>query len=261
MPRARVLLVDDDASMRRFVAMALEDRDIDLTCAASVQEALAFLGQHGPVQLLITDLMMPGASGADLLRALAGAPALRGSARVVVLSAGLAGTQDGELAGLDVWRSLRKPVSLAELVACVDAALGGAGSGGPVGPGGSAAAPGAGSQPLPALLPAQAQALASHFGGDRGLFVAYHASCLREFPNDIARGEIAVAACDGPALRRLAHSLKSVLSTLGYEAPSALARRLEDVASASGWDAAAVALWHSLRRALAELSAAEDRGG
>lgn len=62
MNRPRVLLVEDDPSLRRFVALALDELDIQLLRCASVAEAVEVLSQ-GPVRLVLTDLMMPGESG------------------------------------------------------------------------------------------------------------------------------------------------------------------------------------------------------
>jgi HPt (histidine-containing phosphotransfer) domain-containing protein len=61
----------------------------------------------------------------------------------------------------------------------------------------------------------------------------------------------ALAAADLPALRRLAHSLKSVLQTLGHDAASAQARQLEADAAAGRSEAA--------QQGWARLGAALDR--
>ena len=67
-----------------------------------------------------------------------------------------------------------------------------------------------------------------HFAGDRALFLAYRASCVAQFTNDLRQGDDACARADAPALRRLAHSLKSVLLTLGQPEASERARQLID---------------------------------
>lgn len=118
----RVLLVEDDATLRRFVAMALEDMPIDLVQCDAVAPALALLAQD-PFVLVLTDLMMPGESGFDLLEHLHRTPALRGRARVAVLSAGLTPEVREQLADMEVWRMLSKPVSVGTLVACVQDAI------------------------------------------------------------------------------------------------------------------------------------------
>lgn len=241
MNRPRVLLVDDDPSIRRFVALALEDLPIELTEAGSVREARETLAGGARFALIVTDLMMPGETGLDLLQHLADHPAQRGGARLAVFSAGLNAATQTRLAGFDVWRQLSKPISVLELEGCVREALGEA-------PGGAERAP---TDAAPTGLGAEAEAaIHRHFAGDRALFLAYRASCIAQFEADIRAGAAALAQGDMPALHRLAHSLKSVLATLGNAEGSAVARQLEDVAGRA--DAAASApLWQSLRDHLA----------
>lgn len=205
----RILLVDDDASMRRFVALALEELPIRLECVDSVAKALATLRGAPSPAVLITDLMMPGESGLDLLVALSGEPQLHAGTRLVVLSAGLDASTASQLGALGVWRQLRKPVSVAELENCVRDALAL----------GEAAGATPGSTGAGSLSAAEQQAVERFFGGDAALFLAYRASCLGQFANDVAEGDRALAQADTPALARLAHSLKSVLVTLGRAAP------------------------------------------
>jgi len=234
----RVVLVDDDASIRRFVELALEELPIELVPCASVAEArLALL--DGPAALLITDLMMPGETGFDLLQELAEQPALRGPARLAVFSAGINAATRERLSALGVWRELDKPVSLAALEACVAEAVGLSVH--------AQAAPGAA---LPGgLSAAERSAIDAGFGGDAGLFQAFREEARAQFAHDLAEGDRALAAADWPALRRLAHSLKSVLTLLGDEAAAGAARSLESAAAAA--DAAACRThWPPLRAAL-----------
>jgi DNA-binding NtrC family response regulator len=69
MSRNRILVVDDDASLRRIVEMQLEEAGYDVTTAADGRQALSVLDESAPA-LVITDLKMPGMSGLDLLRKL-----------------------------------------------------------------------------------------------------------------------------------------------------------------------------------------------
>jgi CheY-like chemotaxis protein len=233
--RPRVVVVDDDASIRRLVEMALETLPVELVLCASVPAARAALRER-TADLLITDLMMPGETGVDLLHSLQADPALRGNARLAVFSAGLDAARRAELQALGVWRLIDKPVSTLALEDCVCEALG-------LTPdaGADAAEPAA-----PADDDADAQAAAAHFGGDVALFRAFRDGCLAQFPLDRAAGDAACAAGDTAALRRVAHNLKSVLRLLGHDPASRLAARLEQ--SAADADAVtAKALWASLR--------------
>lgn len=229
----RVVVVDDDAAIRRLVELALEGLPIELVPCASAPAARAVLRER-EAALLITDLMMPGETGVDLLRSLQADAGLRGSARLAVFSAGLDPARRAELQALGVWRLLDKPVSTLALEACVCDALS------------LEADAGVDAPPVPADDDADAQAAAAHFGGDMALFRAFRDGCLAQFPLDRAAGDAACATGDGAALRRVAHNLKSVLRLLGLEPASRLAARLEQAAA----DADAVtahALWASLR--------------
>lgn len=238
----RVLLVDDDPLVRRFVSMVLEALDIELVLAASVDEAVAVL-RAAPVRVLLTDLMLPGRSGLDLLQQLADEPPLRGAARVVVLSAGLTQPMQERLDAFDVWRRLIKPVSVTQLEACVreaveqpDAPLRDA-----------AGTPGSGADPQ--LDDAESAAVARHFAGDRGLFIAFRDSSLPQLALDMAAGRQALAAGDATTLRHLAHNLKSVLTMLGRADAAEIARTLEhELAAGASPDAGA--LWQRLHDVL-----------
>jgi CheY-like chemotaxis protein len=240
-----VLLVEDDPSMRRFVGMALDELDIELLQCASVAEAVEALSQ-APVALILTDLMMPGESGFGLLQRLQQSPPLRGGARVAVLSAGLTGPVREQLGELGVWRTLSKPVSVGVLEACVKDALS---HDLPTGAATDGVAPDAAEIAVDGPDSGSAHAVAEYFEGDLELFRAYRAACLAQFPHDIQDGDAASAAADLQALRRLAHSLKSVLLALGDPQWSARAQELEDTSHA-GVLVAAQQQWATLRAQL-----------
>jgi len=61
----RILLIDDDASVRRTVQRMLRSAGYDVHAVGSGDEGLAHLESH-PVDLLITDVMMPGLSGFEV---------------------------------------------------------------------------------------------------------------------------------------------------------------------------------------------------
>jgi DNA-binding NtrC family response regulator len=64
---ATVLLVDDEADVRRLVGRILLRTGYTLLEASDADEALRISEQHGgPIDLLLTDVVMPGLSGCDL---------------------------------------------------------------------------------------------------------------------------------------------------------------------------------------------------
>lgn len=246
-PRPRVLLVEDDPSIRRFVALALEESAVELLTCETVGEALGLLDQGG-IALVITDLMLPGESGLGLVERLAQWPERIGRAKVVVFSAGITTEVEERLRSLQVWRMLRKPASVLDLDACVSEAL--ALWSQPDGADATREAAGETNPPSANdTKSAEAQAIATHFAGNAPLFRAYRISCHAQFPHDQAAGDAAAAAGDAGALRRLGHSLATVLLTLGRPADSALARALETAAETQG-AAAATALWQQLKERL-----------
>ncbi|MBI3697000.1 MAG: sigma-54-dependent Fis family transcriptional regulator [Acidobacteria bacterium] len=67
MRKGRILVVDDDESLRRVTQVQIGQIGYDVRTAASGHEALAIL-QQAPQDLVITDLQMPGTSGLELLK-------------------------------------------------------------------------------------------------------------------------------------------------------------------------------------------------
>ena len=67
MSNRRILVVDDDASLRRVTQVQLEDEGYTVAVAASGEEAQVILTRK-PQDMVITDLSMPGISGVDLLK-------------------------------------------------------------------------------------------------------------------------------------------------------------------------------------------------
>jgi DNA-binding NtrC family response regulator len=64
-----VLVVEDEAYVRDSLGELLRARGFDVHLAATVEEALGCLGS-APVDLVLTDLRMPGADGLELIRRL-----------------------------------------------------------------------------------------------------------------------------------------------------------------------------------------------
>ncbi len=65
--REHILIVDDEEMIRSLLSSALEQENYVCTQASNVDEAFIILGEH-PVDLVISDIMMPGRSGVELLR-------------------------------------------------------------------------------------------------------------------------------------------------------------------------------------------------
>jgi len=114
--KPRILLADDNADMREHVSRIL-GADYDVATARDGREALELIRRHAP-DLLLSDVMMPGLDGLDLLQAVR-AEAQTHTLPVIFLSA-RAGEEmrlEGLHAGADDY--LVKPFTAAELRARV----------------------------------------------------------------------------------------------------------------------------------------------
>ncbi len=115
---ARVLLADDNADMREYLQRLLQGR-YQVTAVADGQAALDAVRAH-PFDLVISDVMMPGLDGLQLVAALRADPQAQ-DVPVLLLSAraGQEAAIEGLEAGADDY--LVKPFSAAELLARVRA--------------------------------------------------------------------------------------------------------------------------------------------
>ncbi|MBA3553599.1 MAG: response regulator, partial [Gemmatimonadales bacterium] len=118
---ARILLADDNADMRDYVARLLRERGWTVQTVADGRAALEMARQHAP-DLVLSDVMMPGLDGFALLRELR-AGQNTSTVPVVLLSAraGEESRVEGMDAGADDY--LVKPFSARELLARVGAQL------------------------------------------------------------------------------------------------------------------------------------------
>ena len=116
--RARVLIVEDEADIRRFVRMALESEGHEAFEADCVSRGLIEAGTRRP-ELVVLDLGLPDGDGVDLIRDLRS----WSTCPVIVLSARSA--EADKIAALDAGADdyLVKPFGAGELMARVRAQL------------------------------------------------------------------------------------------------------------------------------------------
>ena len=114
----RILLAEDDDSLRGFLARALERAGYEVTACADGEEAVAVLDETW--DLLLTDIVMPGMDGIELARL---AAQRRPGVRIMFITGFAAvalSASDRAPAGAKV---LSKPIHLRDLVAEVDKML------------------------------------------------------------------------------------------------------------------------------------------
>ena len=119
-----VLIVDDELSMREFLAICLRRSGHTVTSAASPALALAELGRAS-FDIVVTDLRMPGGmDGLGLLRAIKARPADAGMAPEVILVTAFATTDTAIAAMKDgAYDYLTKPFKVDEINAVIDRAM------------------------------------------------------------------------------------------------------------------------------------------
>ncbi|MBL7201719.1 MAG: response regulator transcription factor [Anaerolineae bacterium] len=115
----RILIVDDEATLRMTMADLLEAEGREVVAAASGEEALAYL-EDGNFDLLIVDLIMPGIDGLQVIDV---AKKLIPEAQIIMLTA--YGTLDSAIQAMRRGAAdyLLKPAQAPEIEAAVDRAL------------------------------------------------------------------------------------------------------------------------------------------
>jgi two-component system C4-dicarboxylate transport response regulator DctD len=120
-----VLVVDDDAAVRRFLVRALMLRGLRVRDFESGAELLAYAAEcTEPVGLLVSDLRMPGFTGFEV----ASAARRRWPALPVLLVSGSHSETDGTITEPGPTRFMAKPFAYADLLWHVDTLLGEAGA-------------------------------------------------------------------------------------------------------------------------------------
>jgi CheY-like chemotaxis protein len=117
----RVLIADDQPSLRLLVSATLASDDYELLEAADGDDAWRVLQEQRP-DLALLDVQMPGRTGLELTQAIKQHPELA-QTFVILLSSKAQGAdvQAGLQAGADLY--LTKPFSPIELLTAVDRAL------------------------------------------------------------------------------------------------------------------------------------------
>jgi two-component system KDP operon response regulator KdpE len=114
----RVLVVDDEAQIRRALTTNLRARGYDVDQASTGEQALTLAADHHP-DVVILDIGLPGVDGIDVLRG------LRGWSSVPVIMLTVREDESDKIEALDAGADdyVTKPFSMGELLARLRAAL------------------------------------------------------------------------------------------------------------------------------------------
>jgi len=111
---ARILIIDDEAPIRRFLRVALEAEGYLVSEAGTARDGIAATAREAPA-LVVLDLGLPDADGLDVLRE------IRGWSAVPVLILSVRADEAGKVAALDAGAQdyVVKPFSMKEFLARV----------------------------------------------------------------------------------------------------------------------------------------------
>ena len=119
-PQSRILLAEDDDSMRGFLERALTKSGYDVVAMDNGEDALARLNQE-PFSLLLTDIVMPRMDGIELARR---AAELDPDLKIMFITGFAAVTLNTEQSLAKTAHVLSKPFHLKDLVREVEKVLG-----------------------------------------------------------------------------------------------------------------------------------------
>lgn len=119
LPMRRILLAEDDDSMRGFLERALVRAGFDVASFANGLEAYEHLKQE-PFTLLLTDIVMPHMDGIELARK---ASEIDPELKIMFITGFAAVVLNSELASKRETRVLSKPFHLKDLVREVERVL------------------------------------------------------------------------------------------------------------------------------------------
>ncbi|MFQ5609173.1 MAG: PAS domain S-box protein [Woeseiaceae bacterium] len=118
-----ILVVEDEERVRKFTERSLTNLGYTVLDAVNTSSALEILGEHGEIDLLLTDIVMPGeADGLALAKWVSEhCPGVR----IVVTTGGVAGSSKADRNSVGKIPLLRKPYSQSDLAAIVRRVLDG----------------------------------------------------------------------------------------------------------------------------------------
>lgn len=63
-----ILIIDDDVDIRELLRSFLEEKNFDILVAENGQHAIKMIEQHPAINLVISDMLLPGVHGIDVVK-------------------------------------------------------------------------------------------------------------------------------------------------------------------------------------------------
>jgi two-component system response regulator PilR (NtrC family) len=117
--KTRILIVDDELSMREFLSILLEGEGYEVVVAANAEQALALL-ETALFDLVISDVQMPGLNGIELLGRI---KSISPDTAVLMMTAYSAAEQAVEAMKLGAYDYISKPFKVEEIKLLIRNAL------------------------------------------------------------------------------------------------------------------------------------------
>jgi two-component system response regulator AtoC len=118
-PHERILVVDDEEQMRDLLAKILERKGYQVSVCGDGTDALAFL-EREPVDLVVTDVRMPGLNGMEALRAI---KELNPEIVVIIMTAFGSIDQAVQAVKEGAYDYINKPFKIDEILLTIEKAL------------------------------------------------------------------------------------------------------------------------------------------
>ncbi|ADK30319.1 response regulator [Brachyspira pilosicoli] len=114
-----ILAVDDEENIRNLITYTLEAHDLEVLTAENGKVAITIL-EHNPVDVIITDLLMPSMTGLALIREM---KKRKNSIPIIIITAYGNTDMVKEIIAEGVFRLIEKPLDFETLVPIVNDAI------------------------------------------------------------------------------------------------------------------------------------------
>lgn len=224
----RVLLAEDNPINQRLVVSLLEKQGHQVVAASDGHEALVAL-EHGPFDVMLLDVQMPGLDGFETAAAIRAREQQTGGRLPIIAMTAYATAADRDRclgAGMDAY--LAKPFETQDLIRAVEEVV-------------SVAASARAIDPSAGNVMDRPRALAQA-GGDPELFQGIARLFLEDYPRLLDNLRAALAEGDATRFGKAAHALKGSLGHFAAPVVFGAAVRLEAIAQTGDLRAAPEAL-------------------